>query len=384
MDNKRIIYISFLFFVILCLFFCCEKREDKEFIKVGVVLPLSGELSTYGQECLNGMILRLDEVNREGGVRNKKLSYVIEDNQGDPLKTANSVDLLAKDEQVLVIIGAATSGNTLAGASVAQHKKIPLITPMATSPVVTEVGDYIFRICFIDPDQGSALANFAFSFLKLKEAAVLTKEEDQYSEGLTEYFIKSYRQMGGEVVSHLYYKEGETDFVSLLNEIKERQPEVLFVPGYWNEAASIFKQAKKLGLELFFLGGDGWESPNFFRDVEGDLEEEDKIYITSHFSAENVDPQAKRFVENYKKRYGEEPSAPSALGYDAAGVIIDALGRTPQLSREAMKDAIGTTSNFPGVTGTITLNEKRNAIKPIVILRPFKGKFIYFSTSTGF
>ncbi|MFQ6002248.1 MAG: ABC transporter substrate-binding protein [Candidatus Zixiibacteriota bacterium] len=384
LDKKIILYISFLFSLTLCLVFSCEKRAEKEFIKVGVILPLSGELSTYGEECLNGIILRLDEVNHEGGIRGKKLSYVTEDNQGDPLKTANSVDLLARDEQVLAIIGAATSENTLAGASVAQHKKIPLLTPMATSPVVTEVGDYISRICFIDPYQGSALANFAFSFLKLKRTAVLTREEDQYSEGLTEYFIKNYRKMGGEIVSHLYYKEGERDFVSRLREIKEEKPEALFVPGYWNEAASIFCQAKKLGLELFFLGGDGWESPNFFRDVEGELEDKDKIYITSHFSAENVDPQAKRFVENYKKRYGEEPTAPSALGYDAAGVVIGALRRTPQLSREAIKDAINVTSNFQGVTGTITLNEKRNAVKPIVILRPFKRKFIYFATSTGF
>ncbi|NIM99664.1 MAG: ABC transporter substrate-binding protein, partial [candidate division Zixibacteria bacterium] len=260
----------------------------------------------------------------------------------------------------------------------------PLLAPLATSPVITEVGDYISRICFIDPYQGSALANFAFSFLKLKKTAVLTREEDQYSEGLTEYFIKSYRQMGGEIVSHQYYKGEETDFVSRLKQIQEKQPEAIFVPGYWSEAAAIFKQAKKLGLELFLLGGDGWESPDFFREVGAELEETDKIYITSHFSVENVDVRAKKFVEDYRKVHGEEPSAPAALGYDAAGVLIDALKRTPQLSRDALKDAINTTSNFPGVTGTITLNEKRNAVKPIVILKPYKGKFIYFATSTGF
>jgi len=139
-----------------------------------------------------------------------------------------------------------------------------------------------------------------------------------------------------------------------------------------------------LGLDLVFLGGDGWESPNFFQEVEGVLEPKDNIYITSHFSADNVDPQSRKFVESYQKRYGKAPAAPAALGYDAAGVVIDALKRTPQLNREALKEAINVTSNFPGVTGTITLNEKRNAVKPIVILKSFKGKFIYFATSNVF
>jgi branched-chain amino acid transport system substrate-binding protein len=259
LDKKTVLTVSLLFFLALGLFSSCAQREDEGSIKAGVILPFSGELSTYGNECLKGIVLRLDEVNRDGGIRGRKLIYVTEDNLGDPLKTANTVDLLAKDDQVLAIIGAATSENTLAGASVAQHLKVPLLAPLATSPVVTEVGDYIFRICFVDPYQGGALANFAFSFLKLKKTAVLSREEDQYSEGLTEFFIKNYRRMGGEIVSHLYYAEGETDFVSLLNEIKDRQPEALFVPGYWNEAAAIFKQAKKLGLELFFLGGDVWD-----------------------------------------------------------------------------------------------------------------------------
>lgn len=383
MVKKTILSAAFVPLV-FCLVFSCGKEVKKGSIKVGIILPLTGELSTYGKECLNGIVLRFDELDQESGVRDKKVSYVTEDNQGDPLKTANAVDLLAKDEQILAIIGAATSENTLAGASVAQAKRIPLLTPLATSPVVTEVGDYISRICFIDPDQGSALANFAFSFLKLKKIAILTKEDDPYSEGLTEYFIKNYRQMGGEIISHLYYKEGERDFVSRLKEIKEKEPEAIFVPGYWSEAASIFKQAKKLGLELFFLGGDGWESPNFFQEVEDVLEQKDNIYITSHFSADNVDPQSKKFVESYQKRYGETPAAPSALGYDAAGVMIDALKRTPQLTRVALKDAINVTSNFPGVTGTITLNEKRNAVKPVVILKSFKGKFIYFATSNVF
>jgi branched-chain amino acid transport system substrate-binding protein len=156
------------------------------------------------------------------------------------------------------------------------------------------------------------------------------------------------------------------------------------VPGYWDDAASIFKQAKKLGLELFYLGGDGWESPNFFKEVESDLDEKDEIYITSHFSVENADPNTTRFVKEYSKVYGKEPSAASALGYDAAGVIAGAFKRTPQLSREALKNAINSTANFPGVTGTITLDEKRNAVKPIMILKAYRGRFNYFATSTVF
>jgi len=384
--RKNALPVAFLFCLILVcyLILSCERKVEEEFIKIGIVLPLSGELSTYGEDCLNGVILKLDQINREGGIRGRRLTYISRDNQGDPLKTAQEVDFLSGDEGVLVIIGAATSANTLAGASVAQHKGIPLLTPLATSPLVTEVGDYISRICFIDPLQGSALANFAYSYLKLKKTSILTREGDEYSEGLTEYFIRNYQRLGGKVVAHFYYQEGDVDFVSKLKAIKQKNPQALFVPGYWNEAAAIFKQAKNLGLDLFFLGGDGWESPSFFQEVGNELEEKDKIYITSHFSVENVDPNTRKFVEEYSKKYGRNPTAASALGYDAMGVIADALKKTPQLSREALKEAINSTSNFPGVTGTITLNEKRNAVKPIVILKAYKGRFNYFITSNVF
>lgn len=255
MEEKIRWSVSFLTIILLaCLVLSCGKKIQKESITVGIVLPLSGKFSTYGKDCLDGIILKMDQVNQAGGPKGRKLFYITKDDQGDPLKTAQEVDFLARKKEVLAIIGELTSANTLAGASVAQHAGVPLLTPMATNPLVTEVGDYISRICFVDPVQGSALANFAYSYLKLKRVSVLTKEKDAYSEGLTEYFIKNYTQLGGEVPVHLYYPEGEGDFVAKLRMIKENNSQALFVPGYWSEAAAIFKQAKKLGSDLFFLG----------------------------------------------------------------------------------------------------------------------------------
>ena len=261
-------------------------------------------------------------------------------------------------------------------ATKAQPAKVPMISNASTNPKVTQIGDYIFRVCFIDPFQGYVMAKFAHDHLKLTKVAVL-RDLGDYSQGLADVFERKFTEMGGKIVAGETYTKGSTDFRSQLTAIKRASPDAIYIPGYYNDIGLIARQARELGITAKLMGGDGWDSEKLFElggaAVEGS-------YFSNHYSPDDPNPKIQKFIADYKAAYGSVPDALAALGYDAAKVAVDAIQRAPSFDRAAIRDAIAATKNFPGVTGSITLDEKRNATKPAVVLEVGKGKTKYVAT----
>lgn len=348
----------------------CAGKQDK--VRIGALLPLSGPVASFGQECLKGLQIARDEINAKGGVLGKKIELVLADTEGDPGETEGAVRTLIYTERVPLIIGEVLSSNSLVAAPICQAAKVPLLSPGSTNPRVTQVGDYISRVCFSDPFQGLAMANFARNTLKARTAIVVSDANSDYSRGLAEFFSKRFRELNGEILREIWYVQGATDFSPDIDDIKQFQPDCVFVPGYYIEAALFIKQARDQGIRTTFLGGDGWDSPRLF-ELGGDAIE--GCFITTHFSAQDQDPPVQDFVRKYEASYKEKPGALAALGYDALKVAADAIGRARSLDRTAIRDAVNSTKGVKGVTGTITLDKERDAIKDVVVLKVAGRKF---------
>jgi len=348
-------------------------------IKVGVYGDLTGQTSSFGQSTKNGIQLAVDEINAAGGVNGKKIELVIEDDQGRPEQAKTVVSKLVNQDKVVAVLGEVASTNSLAAAPVAQEGKVPMISPSSTNPKVTEVGDYISRVCFIDPFQGSTMAKFAATTLKAKTAAILGDVNSDYSKGLTQFFEEEFTKQGGKVLAKEAYTQSDPDFKGQLTKIRDLKPDVLYVPGYYGQVGIIAKQARELGMEMPLLGGDGWDSPELWK-LGGDALK--NSYISNHYSADNPAPEIQNFVKNYKAKFNVVPDSLAALAYDAAKVLADALKRAGGTDSVKLKDAINSTKNFAGVTGTITLDDKRNAVKPAVVLSldPAGSKFTFKET----
>lgn len=347
--------------------------DRKSELKIGVVVPLSGPTATFGIDCLAGLNLAVDQINNQGGIKGRLLVLEVRDNQGDPLRSAQGVSSLA-EEGALAIIGAVTSNNTLAAAAVAQNAGIPMITPYATYAPVTEIGDYISRICFTDLQQASAMASYAYNALGLRKIAILSEQGSHYSESLAEFLANRFEKLGGKIVAAKSFGSAAGTISKSLAQIKSSAPDAVFLPVYYSDAALISKEISRLAVSKTILGGDGWESATFFQLV-GDSLQGQQIYITSHFSAEDPRPVVRNFVRDFKERNGRNPNALSALAYDTGLMLANALGRSPQLTRSALKEAINSTVDFEGVTGLITLNEKRDPMKGVYILQAGRDEF---------
>jgi len=335
-------------------------------IKIGAVFPMTGPIATYGQESVNGIKMALEKINKVG-IHGKKLKLVLEDNKGEPVESANAVRKLIHVDKVTAVIGSVASSNTLAEAPIAQEAKVPLMTPASTNEKVTKAGDYISRTCFTDDFQGVVMAKFAFETLNKKKAALIVDNSSDYSKGLAKVFKAKFTELGGSIISDEYaYQQKDTDFRSLLRKLKREKPDVIFLPGYYTEVGLILKQAREMGLDMPFLGGDGWDSPTL-QELAG-AEGIKGNYISSHFSADDADPLVQGFVKEYIKRYKQKPGAMAALGYDGMLVMADALKRTKKLSSEELKATIASTKGFIGVTGAITIDSNRNAQKSAVVL----------------
>jgi len=346
-------------------------------ILIGEVGSLTGSEATFGISARNGIELAINEANEEGGVRGKKLAVRVYDSQGKPEEAAQAVTRLIAQDKVAVIIGEAASSVSMAMAEKAQAAGVPQITYTSTAPEVTQKGDYIFRVCFIDPFQGRVMAKFAKENLKLNQVAVLTDNKAAYSIGLAKVFIEEFQKMGGQVVANESYSKGDTDFRAQLTAIKRVKPEGVFVPGYYTDVGLIARQARELGLKVPLLGGDGWESEKLFELGGSAL---NGSYFSNHYALDNPDPLLKAFAEKYQKIYGSQPDSVAALAYDATKLAIDAMKRAPDLSGKALRDAIAATKDFPGVAGKITLNEKRDAEKQAVVLKVENGKTQFVTT----
>lgn len=336
-------------------------------IVIGAVFPMTGAIATYGQESVNGIKLALKEINKSG-VLGKKIRLIVEDNKGEPTDSANAVRKLIDVDRVHAVIGSVASSNTLAGAPIAQKAGVPLMTPASTNEKVTQTGDWVSRTCFTDNFQGVVMAKFARETLKKSTAAIIVDNSSDYSKGLAVVFKKKFEEMGGTVIDQEFtYTQKDTDFNSLLRRVKRKKPDVVFLPGYYTEVGLMLKQARQMGINLPFLGGDGWDSPKLqelagAKGIKGN-------YISSHFSPDDLEPMVQKFVNDYKTDYdGASPGAMAALGYDGILVMADALKRAGKLDRKAIRDAINSTDGFVGITGAITLDANRNARKSAVVL----------------
>ena len=354
-----------------------QPPSDSAPILVGQVGSLTGSEATFGVSGREGISLALQEANAAGGVKGRPLALRVYDSQGKPEEAAQAAARLISQDKVVVILGEAASSNSMAMADKAQAAGVPMITPTSTNPAVTQKGDYIFRVCFIDPFQGEVMARFAQDNLHLKRVAVLQDNKSAYSVGLTDEFRRKFTELGGTVVATESYSKGDTDFRAQLTTLKKTRPEALFVPGYYTDAGIIARQARELGMTLPLLGGDGWDSARLF-ELGGEAIE--GSYYSNHYSEENPDPELQAFITRYKAAYGQVPDGVGALAYDAARLAIAAMKRAPDLSGPALRNAIAATRDFPGVGGSITLDANRDAVKQAVILKVEGGKARFVTT----
>jgi branched-chain amino acid transport system substrate-binding protein len=340
----------------------------------GVVGSLTGGNATFGTSTKNGVDLAVKQQNAKGGVLGKKIRAIHLDDQGRPEEAKTAVQKLITQDKVDVVMGEVASSNSLAMAPVAQRAKVPMITPSSTNPAVTEVGDYIFRMCFIDPFQGFVMAKFARENLKLAKVAILRDQRSDYSVGLANVFAEEFKKAGGEIVADEAYQQGDTDYKATLTKIRASNPQGIYVPGYYTEVGQIARQARELKIEAPLMGGDGWDSSKLF---EGGGKAIEGSYYSNHYTVDDPRPEIQRFVADYKAEFNESPDALAALGFDAARVAIDAISRAGSLDKSAVREQIAKTAGFPGVTGAISLDDKRNAKKPAVVLQIKEGKPVF-------
>ena len=346
-------------------------------VKIGEFASLTGKEAAFGQSSHKGTQLAIDELNAGGGLLGKPIEFVYEDNRSTPGESATIAKKLITRDKVHAILGEVASGRSLEAAPIAQANKIPMISPSSTNPKVTETGDYIFRVCFTDPFQGRLLAEFAKRSLKASNIAIFSDVSAPYSVGLAQYAREAIVGGGGKIVSEQKYTGGDKDFRAQLTSIKSSQPEAILVPGYYTDVGLIVSQARQLGINVPLFGGDGWEAPELLQIAGKALE---GTYYSTHFSSDNTDPLAQKFVAAFKAKYNETPDAMAALGYDAVMVLADAIKRAGSTDGTKIRDALAATRDFPGASGATTLDAKRDATKGAVIITVKDGKFQYLET----
>lgn len=344
---------------------------------IGEYGSLTGTTATFGTSTDRGIKMAFEELNAKGGILKKQLAVQAEDDGSQTEQVPSVVLKLINQDNVLAILGEVASSRSMAAAPLCQSAGVPMISPASTNPKVTTFGDDIFRTCFIDPFQGYVMAHFAHTNLKAKTAAVFTDSANDYSKGLAQFFTAEFKKEGGTIVDNESYAEGDKGFQSQLTKIKAANPDVIFVPGYYTEVGAIAVQARQAGITQVLLGGDGWDSPKLY-DIGKDAIQ--GCYFSDHYSPQSKDPRVVAFVANYQKKYGEVPDAMAALSYDAAHILADAITRAGSTDRAKIRDAIAATKNYPGVTGNITMDANRNAVKPAVILKVVGDHAVYVAT----
>jgi len=340
-------------------------------VKIGAMTCLTGALSSFGVSSIQGAKLAIEEINAAGGTLGQPIQLIVEDNGSKAGETATITRKFISQDKVVAILGDLTSSATMEGAPLAQAAKIPLLTPSATNIAITKIGNYIFRSCFIDPFTGTIMAKFALDRLKAKQAIVMTDVKQDYSVGLTDAIRQYFTQNGAGFLKTFSYSSGDTNFRTQLTAIRMARPDVIFLPGYYTEAALILRQARQLGITCPFVGGEGWDSPALVQ-VAGKAA--DGNYYTDHFSAADPDPRVQRFVQTYRAKFAVSPDALAALWYDGARLLSQAVKRAGSTDAAKIRDALAATRDFEGVTGRISIDENRNASKSGVILKIDNGE----------
>ncbi|WP_394841390.1 ABC transporter substrate-binding protein [Pendulispora brunnea] len=342
---------------------------SRDTILLGHVGATSGGEATYGLSSDNAFKLAVEEQNKKNGIKGKKLELKTLDDQGKPEEAAVTATRLITQDKVTLILGPETSGRSLAVAPIADQNRIPMITQSATSAKVTQDGDktrpYVFRTCFIDPFQGTVMAKFARENLKVNKVAILRDVGSDYSVGLANSFTAKFTAMGGQIVGDVSFKSGEPDFKAQLTAVRGKNPDAIYVPAYYTEVALIGRQARELGMKQPLMGGDGWDSPKLFEVAKGAL---DGSFYSNHYSPDDPSPVVQEFITKYKKAYNATPDAFAVLGYDAANLAFAAMERAKDLSGPSIREELENTKSFKGVSGTVHIDEKHNAIKSAVVI----------------
>ncbi|NLW59117.1 MAG: ABC transporter substrate-binding protein [Firmicutes bacterium] len=366
--KKKLIALGVLVVVVaVAVIFLATGRGGSDTIKIGVIMSTSGPVSHFGTQCRDAIQLAVDEINARGGVLGKQVQLIVEDDEKNPEKTMNALVKLATKDKVRVVLGALTSDCTLAITQEAQRRGILLFTPTSTNDAVTDAGDLIFRSCFKDSFQGQVMAQFAIENLNATKAAVLYDMNNDYSTGLTKSFEETFVALGGTVVATESYAGGDKDFNAQITKIKAADPDVLFLPDYYNTVSLIINQARNQGLDAIMLGPDGWD------ELVGQAGEEAVgNYFCNHYSPDADDEDVQEFVRKYRERYGITPNALAALGYDAAYIVLEAIERAGTDDPQVLKEALMET-NKKYVTGHITFDESHNPVKSTTILKVVQG-----------
>lgn len=351
-------------------------------VKIGVSAPLTGEIAPLGQSTKNAALMAADEINAAGGLQvgkeRVKVRLIIEDDENKPESTANVFQKLIYQDNVLAIVGSQSSKCTLAGVPIAEAAGVPQITPWSTNPTVTVGKKYVFRACFTDDFQGKVVADFAAKNLKAKTAAVLYDVASDYNKGIAEVFRREFPKSGGKVVAFESYTTGDRDFSAQLTKIKAANPDVLFLPNYFNEIPLQVQQARKLGITAKIVGSDSWDNEVLLKAGGKDLE---GTYFSNHYSPDIDRPQSREFVKKYEARFGQKPDATGALTYDALHILFAAIERAGKLDRKAVRDALAQTKGFAGVTGDISYPAgSGDPVKSAVMIQIKDGQFRYSAT----
>lgn len=345
--------------------------------KVGAYLSLSGAETQFGIETKEGIELAVDEVNQNGGAKGRQIKVLYEDNKSTPQETNNKVLQLITRDKVVALLGEVTSSRSMVGGLVANKHKIPMISPSATAPEVTQIGPFIFRVCFTDDIQGKMGAEFVVKTMGKKKVAILFASDDVYSSGLAQQFKDEAKKLGAEILIEKSFLKTETNFTTYINEIRDSKAELVYAPIFYNAMVPIARQAKAAGLPgSKFVGGDGWDADTLLTDAGDEL---DGAYFTNHYAPDVPWPNAQNFLKAYKDRFKKIPTSLSAMGYDSAKLLFDAIGRTKSDTPEGIRDAIADTKGFAGATGTISIDGNRNADKSIVIVQIKNKKFTYYA-----
>jgi branched-chain amino acid transport system substrate-binding protein len=357
----------------------CQGGGGEDEILIGHFGSMTGSEATFGTSTDHGIKMAVEELNASGGLLGKKVRLITYDDKGDAREAGTAVTRLVTKDGVAAVIGEVASGLSLAGAPICQENSVPMVSPSSTNPKVTKIGDMIFRVCFIDPFQGTVCAKFAREHegLTASKAAILTDQASPYSVGLQEEFEKAFVAMGGTVVTKQTYQAGDQDFSAQLTSIRGSEPDVVFIPGYYTDAGNIALQARKLGLTVPLLGGDGWDSVKL-GEIAG--EAMDGCFYSNHYSQDDPAPRVQEFIKKYTELHKQTPDALAALGYDTARVVFEAIQRAGSTDGPAIAAELAKTKDFDGVTGKISIDAERNAIKPAVILEMQGGKPKFVTT----
>jgi len=347
----------------------CGQQENV--IKIGLIAPLTGDVKTFGESTKNGFLLAIEEVNAQGGINGKQIKVFIQDDKNDPTEAQNAGSKLINQDGVKLIIGSVSSKCSIPLAQTCQDASVVMITPTSTNPKVTirddgSRKDFIFRACFIDPFQGRVAAKFALENLKAKTTAILYDVGNDYVKGLAEFYRDNFIQGGGQVLVYESYQKDDTDFSALLTKVKQANPDILYIPDYYNKVGLIAKQARQLGIKSILMGGDGWDSPEMLK-IAGDAIAGG--YFTNHYSPDDPRSEVQEWVKKYTAKYGSGPDALATLGYDGTCLLLEAIKKANSDNPIKVKETLQTIKDFKGVSGEITFDEYGNPVKKLTILR---------------